>query len=66
LHDFRHGQISELLAQAHQLVDEAFELAHGLNLLAIEWNQGRIGDPVRDGFAGFFAGEQRIGTAFNL
>ena len=65
MHDFSDRQITELFAQAHQLVDHALKLAHGLNLLAIERNQRRIGKPDRDGFIGFFAGQQRIGAAFD-
>ena len=65
MHDFSYRQITELLTQAHQLADHSFKLAHGLNLLAIEWNQCRVGEPDRYGFIGFFAGQQRIGTAFD-
>jgi hypothetical protein len=65
LDDFSDCQITELFAQAHQLVDHAFKLAHGLNLLAVERNQRRIGEPDRYGFAGFLAGQQRIGAAFD-
>jgi hypothetical protein len=65
LHDLSDRQIAELFAQAHQLVHHAFKLAHGLNLLVIEWNQRRIGKPDRYGFAGFLAGQQRIGAAFD-
>jgi len=66
LHDFSNGQITELFTQANQLVDHAFKLAHGLELSAVEWNHGRIGEPDRNGFIGLFAGEQWIGTAFDL
>ena len=62
LHDFSHRQVTELFAHAHQLVDQAFKLAHGLNLLAVECNQRRIGEPDRYGLTGFFAGQQRIGA----
>ena len=60
MHGLSDRQIPQLFTQTHQLVDHAFELAHGLNLLAIEWNQSRIGDPNRDGLAGCFTGQQRI------
>src|SRR5512137_1231239 len=65
LHDFRYRQITELFAQAHQLVDHVFKLAHGLNLLTIEWNQRRIGESDRYGLAGLLTGQQRIGAAFD-
>src|SRR5512135_1698714 len=65
LHGFRYRQITELFAQAHQLVDHTFKLAHSLNLLPIEWNQRRIGEPDRDGLIGFLVGQQRIGAAFD-
>ena len=65
MHHLGHRQITELFTQAHQLVDHAFKLAHGLNLLAIQWNQRWIGEPDRYGFIGLFAGQQRIGAAFD-
>jgi len=65
LHDFSDRQITELSAQSHQLIDQAFKLAQGLNLLPIEWNQRWIGEPDRYGFIGFFAGQQWIGAAFD-
>lgn len=37
-----------------------------MKLSAVEGNHCGIGEPDRNGFIGFFAGEQRIGTAFNL
>ena len=66
MHGFSDRQITELFAQAHQLVNHAFKLAPGLNLLAIKRNQGWIGEPDRYGFVGCFASQQRIGAAFNL
>jgi hypothetical protein len=66
LDHFSNGQIPELFTQANQLVDHTFKLAHGLKLSAVKWNHGWIGEPDRNGLIGFFAGEQRIGTAFDL
>ena len=63
---FRNGQITELFTQANPLTDHTFKLAHSLNLLAIEWNQRWVGEADRNGFIGFFAGKERIGTALNL
>lgn len=65
LHSLSYRQITELFAQAHQLVDHAFKLAHSLNLLAIEWNQRRIGEADRYSFTGLLAGQQRIRTVFD-
>jgi len=65
LHHFCHRQITELFANSHQLIDDRFKFAHGLNLLAIDRNQGRIAQAHRNSLLGFFAGEEGIGAAFD-
>src|SRR5438132_540840 len=66
LHHLGHGQITELLADPHQLIHHRFELPHGLNLLAINRNQLRISQAHGAGLASFLAGDQRIRAASDL
>jgi hypothetical protein len=65
LHRLRHGQITELLAYAHQLIHDGFKLAQGLNLLAIERDELRIGQTSGNSLGSLLAREQRIRTTFD-
>lgn len=63
LNHLGHGQIAELLAQPHQLLDHGLELAQGLNLLAIERHDLWVAQAHGEGFAPLFASEQGIRAA---
>jgi len=65
LDHLRHRQITELLAHANELVDHAFKLVEGLNLLAIERHHFWVGQAHGEGFARLLAGDQGIGATFD-
>lgn len=58
-------QITELLADLHQLTHNRFKLTQGLNLLLVERDQLRIGQPLGDRLGPFLARQQRIRAAFD-
>ena len=65
LHRLGHCQITELLAYPHQLIHDGFKLAQGLNLLAIERDELRIGQASGNRLGSLLAREQRIRAAFD-
>lgn len=65
MHYLGHCQIAELLAHTDELVDYAFKLAQGLDLLAIKRNHRRVLQAHGKSLAALLAGEQGIRAAFD-
>ena len=57
LNDLGHGQITELFADSDKLIHNGFKLTHGLNLLAVERHQLRIGETEGHGLGSLFTSQ---------
>lgn len=65
MHHLGHRQITELLTDLHQGVDDRFKFPQGLNLSSIHRHQSRIGHALGDGSPVPLASEKRIRTALD-
>ena len=65
LHGLGDRQITELLADLHQLAHDRFKLPQGLNLLPVKRDQLRIGQSLGNRLGPFLSRQQRIRTAFD-
>src|SRR5436309_2747643 len=65
LHHLLHRQVTELFTDPNQLIDDVLEVAHRLNLFAIDGDQGGIAQAFGHGLLALLASQQRIRAAFD-